>query len=253
MPPFCFIENDHTVGIPDREKHPYSPQQSKGLMTEGWRDDQVDIVFAEKACEYIKKQADRSSESPFFLHLTPSAPHRPCVPPDFVTGSSQAGDRGDCVQLVDWVVGQVLDTLEEKGLVENTLLMVSSDNGAVATCLNGLDYGHKANGEWRGQKADIWEGGHREPFIAQWPEKIRPGSICSETTCLVDLMATCADITKTHIPVNMARDSISFLEALTGKNTITKRRESLYTLIFLQKPLIYLIFSKTTIIFNRID
>ena len=227
MPPFCFIENDHTVGIPDREKHPYSPQQKRGLMTEGWRDDQVDVVFAEKACEYIKLEAGKSAQHPFFLYLTPSAPHRPCVPPEFVKGSSQAGDRGDCVQLVDWLVGKVLNALTEKGISENTLLMISSDNGAVATCLNGLDYGHKSNGGLRGQKADIWEGGHREPFIAQWPGKIPPGSVCSDTVCLVDIMATCADITGTRIPDAAGRDSQSFCDSLMQNGNTNGGRKSL--------------------------
>lgn len=214
MPPYCFIENAQTVGIPDREKSPYNPQQRKGPMTAGWRDEQCDVEFAGKACQYITEHVTQNSSTPFFLYLTPAAPHRPCVPPDFIKGRSRAGARGDAVCLVDWMVGEVLETLRKLDIEENTLLIVTSDNGARATCFNGLDYGHKSNGDWRGQKADIWEGGHREPFVAQWPAVIRPGTVCGETICLSDLMATCADIAGGELDKSSALDSISFLELL---------------------------------------
>lgn len=223
MPPYCFIENDRTVGVPDREKEHYEAQQRKGMMTPGWKDDQCDVKFAEKACEFIRTRAD-NQEKPFFLYLTPAAPHRPCVPPDFIKGQSQAGLRGDAVCLVDWMVGEVLKTLRDKGIEENTLLIVTSDNGARATCFNGKDYGHKSNGYWRGQKADIWEGGHREPFIAQWPEKIRPGSMSGDLVCLSDFFATVADVLDRKIPEGAGEDSVSFLPVFSGGNS---SRESL--------------------------
>ncbi len=107
---------------------------------------------------------------PFFLYLTPASPHRPCdVRPDFVVGASEAGDRGDMVVLFDWVVGQVLDALDRTGQADNTLIMVTSDNGGRLTCADGETYGHPTNGSLRGQKADIWDGGHREPLVARWP------------------------------------------------------------------------------------
>lgn len=227
MPPYCFIEDRHTVGIPDREKSPYAAQQRRGMMTRDWQDDQCDVVFAEKAREYINEHMDSQPEKPFFLYMTPAAPHRPCVPPDFIKGRSQAGARGDAVCLVDWMVGEVLDTLRKLNIEDNTLVMVTSDNGARATCFNGKDYGHKSNGDWRGQKADIWEGGHREPFVAQWPAKIKPSSQCSQTICLMDLMATCAEITGSEIPAGMAEDSRSFLSCLYAPETDTPVRDSL--------------------------
>lgn len=227
MPPYCFIEDDHTVGIPDREKEPYGDNQRKGMMVEGWRDDQCDLTFAEKACEYINDHVEKRPDKPFFMYMTPAAPHRPCVPPEFIRGASQAGDRGDAVVLVDWMVGEVTRTLRENDLEENTLLIITSDNGALATCANGLDYGHKSNGEWRGQKADIWEGGHREPFIAQWPAVIKPGGSCSQIICLMDLMTTCAELTQAEVPNDAAEDSVSFASALTGEDRAVPPRESL--------------------------
>jgi arylsulfatase A-like enzyme len=216
MAPYCFIENDRTLGTPSVEKDPYNPQQRKGLMTPGWRDDQVDVMFTQKAVEFIDDHAVANPEQPFFLYLTPSAPHRPCIPPDFVRGKSQAGLRGDMVTLVDWMVGQVDTALERHNLVENTLIIVTSDNGARLTDFYGHDYGHKSCGDLRGQKADIWDGGHREPFIVRWPGVIEAGSTSAELICLGDLMATCAAMVGKKLPGNTAEDSFSFLPALTG-------------------------------------
>jgi arylsulfatase A len=212
MPPFCFIENDKCVGVPDHEKEIYHPQQRPGLQVPGWQDEQVDVNFAQKAVEFI----DGNTEEPFFLYLTPSSPHRPCVPPEFANGQSEAGKRGDSVWLFDWVVGQVLDALDRNGLADDTLIMVTSDNGGRLLGYDCIDYGHKTNGDWRGQKADIWEGGHREPFVARWPGSITPGSISDQTICLADFTATCADLMDVTLPDDAAEDSFSFLSVLFG-------------------------------------
>ncbi len=222
MPPYCFIENDNTVGIPTDEKDPYNPQQRKGPMTEGWSDDKVDVTFARKAVGFIERHAESDPDRPFFLYMTPSAPHRPCVPPDFMAGKSQAGLRGDMVCVVDWMVGEVMDALDRLGLTDDTLLVLTSDNGARATCYDGNDYGHMANGSWRGQKADIWDGGHREPFVARWPGRIEPGSTDDTTVCLADLFATCAEIVGENMPDDAAEDSFTFLPALLGDTGATR-------------------------------
>ncbi len=217
MPPYCFIENDHTVGIPSLDKDPYMPQQRKGLMTPGWRDDIVDVVHAQKACEFIDRCQADDTDQPFFVYLPTSAPHRPCVPPDFLEGASEAGLRGDMVACYDWVVGQVMETLDRHGIADNTLLIVTSDNGARATCFDGNDYGHKSCGDLRGQKADIWDGGHREPYLVRWPDQVRAGSVCDETVGLMDLMGTCAEVVGCDLPADAAEDSYSILPALRGE------------------------------------
>jgi arylsulfatase A-like enzyme len=217
MAPYCFIEDDHVFKEPTIEKHPYHPQQRSGLMSPGWQDDQVDLIFTGKAVEFIEYQAKLDNDQPFFLYLTPSAPHRPCVPPDFIHGRSQAGPRGDMVALVDWMVGQIDAALRRNGMVENTLMIVTSDNGARATDFYGNDYGHKSCGNLRGQKADIWDGGHREPFIVRWPGIIKPGTISDGLVCLGDLMATCAEILDVPLKENTAEDSFSFLPTLRGE------------------------------------
>jgi arylsulfatase A len=217
MAPYCFVQDDHTVGIPSIEKDPYYPQQRSGLMSPGWQDDQVDVRFTERAVEFIDRHARQSPDQPFFLYLTPSAPHRPCLPPGFIEGRSQAGPRGDMVALADWMVGQIDQALERHNLGDRTLFIVTSDNGARLADVDGNDYGHKSCGDLRGQKADIWDGGHREPFVARWPAHIEPGSSSHELICLADLTATCAEMLGIQLPSGAGPDSYSMLPALLGR------------------------------------
>ncbi len=217
MPPYCFIENDRVVGTPDREKEHYYNQQRRGMQAPGWKDEEVDVTFARKACEFIEEHASANPEQPFFLYVPTASPHRPCdIRPDFVKGKSEAGDRGDMVVLFDWVVGQVLGALDKLGIADETLVIVTSDNGARAICADGNDYGHRSCGDLRGQKADIWEGGHREPFVARWPARVAAGSTAEATACLGDLFATVAEIVDEPLPEGAAEDSFSLLPALTG-------------------------------------
>ena len=215
MPPYTFIENRHTVGDPCIPKHICYNQQRCGFQTENWKDEEVDIRFTQQAKEFISQSQKDTPKDPFFLYLATAAPHRPCdIRPDFVINKSQAGDRGDMVVMFDWVVGQIVEHLKELGLFENTLLFITSDNGARATCANGKDYGHKSCGDWRGQKADIWEGGHREPLIAHWPTKIPAGSYNNQLTCLSDFMATFSEMFETPLTPDAGEDSFSFLSTL---------------------------------------
>jgi len=226
MPPYCFIENDRTVGIPSVEKHPYNPQQKKGLMVPGWRDEDVDATFADRAVAFLEETVRSDPQRPFFLYLTPSAPHRPCMPPGFAKGKSKAGPRGDMVWVVDWMVGRVLDALERLGVADDTLLFVTSDNGARLADVDGDTHGHKSCGDLRGQKADIWEGGHRVPFVARWPGRIAPGSVVRTTVGIFDLAATVADILGVELPPWAAEDSFSLLPLLLGRRAAAHPREA---------------------------
>lgn len=228
MPPYCFIENDRTVGIPSVEKSPLNTLQRAGLMTPGWKDEQVGPTFARKAIEFIENHTSKHPDRPFFLYYPTPAPHTPCTPPDFIRGRSTAGKRGDMVAEVDWTAGQLIDTLNRLKLAENTLIIVTSDNGAMVTGRPewandppekwDIDHhGHRPNGILRGQKADIWDGGHRTPFIARWPGRIKPGSTSREIISLTDLMATCAVIVGAELPDNAGEDSFNILPALLGK------------------------------------
>jgi arylsulfatase A len=210
-PPYVFIENDRTVGIPSvmlPENVPGDP----GLMVPGWKHEDADTTFVAKSVEFITQHKAKKASRPFFLYLPLSAPHAPHVPPDFVKGRSKEGPRGDMVAWVDWSVGQILDALDKMKLAENTLVMLTSDNGP----LEG-DRGHESTGNLRGLKASIWEGGHRIPFIARWPAKVKPNTTSDEVICLTDLMATCAAIVETNLPDNAAEDSYNILPALLGE------------------------------------
>ncbi|HEY8790099.1 MAG TPA: arylsulfatase [Actinopolymorphaceae bacterium] len=219
MPPYAFLDQDRTFGVPDREKEVYVSSQRAGRQTPGWRDDQVDIRFVTEACRWVRAQ-----EQPFLLYLTLASPHYPCTPPDFIRGRSDAGSRGDMVTLVDWAVGQIDDTLADIGVTDDTLLIVTSDNGAMYADFRSPDtHGHSSNGPWRGQKADIWDGGHREPFVARWPAAIPAGLERDDPVCLVDLLPTIATAVGTGGRPD-AEDGRDILDVLTGAADIDGER-----------------------------
>jgi len=217
MPPYCFIENDHTVGIPNKEKYPYNSQQIKGKMVSGWKDEEVGPTLTEKAVEFIKRHERENSEKPFFLYFPTSAPHRPYMPPDFIEGKSDAGPRGDMVAEIDWTVGELIKTLKQKDIYDKTLFIVTSDNGAQLKNYNGKDYGHRSNGPLRGQKKDIWDGGHRETFLARWPGYVDARSNCDETISLNDLIKTFSSLFNIDLPKNAGEDSYDITPALLGE------------------------------------
>lgn len=165
-------------------------------------------LLAKKVVEYLDNPARKAK--PFFLYLPLCPPHTPIVPaPEFVGKSDAVGKDGkysDWLYQGDWVLGQVLEALGRNKLADNTLIMVSSDNGA-----EGRSYA-----PLRGDKTSIYEGGHRMPFIARWPGKIKAGTVCDDIICLNDLMATCAEIVGVKIPDNAGEDSVSILPDLLG-------------------------------------
>jgi arylsulfatase A-like enzyme len=222
-PPFCFIENDHTVGIPSIVS-PVDPAEEDRelLMVPGWRHEDADIEFTNKATAFIKQHVKSQPERPFFLYLPLSVPHIPWLPPEFVKGKSKAGPRGDQVVLFDWSVGEVVKTLDKLGISDNTLVIVTSDNGPREEINR-----HKSAGDLRGLKGSIWEGGHRVPFIARWPGKIKAGTTSDEIICLTDLIATFAAIVGTELPKDAGQDSYNILPALLGKKLGKPIREAI--------------------------
>ena len=231
FPPYCYIENDRTLGIPTVEK-PKTMFGNPGLMLPDWDLTAVMPTITEKAVEYIRN-AER--DRPFFLYFPLTAPHTPIAPTDEFRGKSEAHRYGDFIMEVDWVVGQIQVALKASGQLENTLLIFTSDNGSpgrdgsnmaggVSTVLK---YGHNPSHIYRGTKADIWEGGHRVPFIAQWPGKIPEGQSSSELIGLQDLMATMATITGYDLPEGAAVDSRNVLPALLGEELDQPIRETL--------------------------
>ncbi len=165
---------------------------------------EVQPLMAKKAVEYIDARA--KDGKPFFLYQPLSIPHVPHVPAKEFEGKSGQGAYGDWIFEGDWVLGQIVEALRRGGLAENTLIIASSDNGA-----EGREYP-----PLRGSKRSIYEGGHREPFVARWPAKIKPGSVCDGTVCLNDLLATAAEIVGTKVPDAAGEDSVSILPHLLG-------------------------------------
>ncbi|MCP5536219.1 MAG: arylsulfatase [Akkermansiaceae bacterium] len=177
-----------------------------------------------KAVEYIETRASQK-ETPFFLYVPFGSPHMPIVPSPEWVGKSGLGLYGDFVMQTDDGVGQIMAALDKHGLAANTLVIFSSDNG----CSKAADIpslkkqGHRVSAGFRGSKADLWDGGHRVPFIVRWPEHVAAGSTSDQLICLTDFFATAADITGMALPANSAEDSVSFLPALSGKPIVSTR------------------------------
>ena len=179
----------------------------------------VDMLpkLARRAAGYVAERA--KSGQPFFLYLALNSPHTPIVPSQEWRGKSGLGEYGDYVMETDWAAGEVLAALERAGVASNTLVFFASDNGcSPAAGIGRLEQqGHYPSAQFRGYKADIWDGGHRIPFIARWPGTIQAGAACGQLICLTDLMATCADLLGTKLPDTAGEDSVSILPALLGK------------------------------------
>lgn len=181
-------------------------------------------LLSNRACSYIDEQA--KTKKPFFLYLALNSPHSPIVPSKQWQGKSSVGSYGDYVMQTDDVVGKVMQALNKNGLDENTLVIFTSDNGCSYPAANGKklesEYGHYASAQFRGSKSDVWEGGHRVPFIVRWTGTIKPNTFNATTICATNLMATCAEITGLTIPENAGEDSFSMLALLKGKKAKNK-------------------------------
>lgn len=227
--PYLYVENNRAVEAPTA----FTPGLNvpRGVF---WRQGKVapSFVFEDvlptltkKAVGYIGERA-REPLKPFFLYLPLTGPHTPWLPVRQFEGKSAAGIYGDFVAMVDDVVGQVTAALRENGLEENTLLVLTSDNGAHWTPEDRARFAHRSNAWWRGQKADIHDAGHRVPFLARWPGRIAPGTVSGQLTCLTDLMATAAEINGVALNESEGEDSFSWLGAATGRAPATPARQS---------------------------
>jgi arylsulfatase A-like enzyme len=226
-PPYCFIANERTMGIPSMPK-PKSMYGTDGIMLPGWRLDAILPALVERACGFVRRSAE--AKQPFFLYLPLTSPHTPLAVAESWRGKSGLGLYGDWVMQTDAAAGEVLKAIEQSGVRERTLVIFTSDNGCAPYI--GVDYeaentrmgrvkeleakGHFPSAGFRGYKSDIWEGGHRVPFMARWPGVVKPGSHSDRTMCLTDIMATCAEVVGARVPADAAEDSVSFLPALDG-------------------------------------
>ena len=224
---YAFIDGDRIPVPPtkiiDRSplpKHPYSKDNRPGMIAPGYSMEEIDLQFMEKSLSFLEEHSKKRKGSPFFLFHSAQAVHLPSFPADQFKGKTKAGPHGDFIFELDYIVGKLMAALDKHGFTDNTLVIFSSDNGPeVPTVLSmRKDYKHDGARPWRGVKRDNWEGGHRVPFIARWPGKIKPGTRSSQTLSLTDLMATFAAITNVKLPQEAGEDSVNMLPALIGSD-----------------------------------
>ena len=176
-----------------------------------------------ESVKYVESR--KGKKEPFFLYVPLGSPHTPILPTPEWQGKSGLGKYGDFVMETDNVVGEIQKALKRIGQVGNTRFIFSSDNGCskAAGIGNLAKQGHKVSAHLRGSKADLWDGGHRIPFIVKWPGKVKPGSESGQLICLTDFFATVSEIVGVKLPDGSAEDSVSFLPALSGTKIVSTR------------------------------
>jgi arylsulfatase A-like enzyme len=218
IPPYVYIENDRSTVVPTA----YTENNSKmgwwrrGLTGSDFEHEQVLPHLTEKAVSFIEEQSKNPDGLPFFLYFPLPAPHTPILPLEEFKGKSKTNLYGDFMLQVDHTVGEILNALDRQGITKETLIIFTSDNG----CSNQADFddlatfGHDPSHHFRGHKADIFEGGHRVPFVVRWPGRVEPGSSSAQIICLTDLLATTAAIVGDTLQSNAGVDSYNLLPAL---------------------------------------
>jgi arylsulfatase A-like enzyme len=219
IPPYLWIENDKStatsIDTVDERKLPGFWR--RGPLGNDFKHEEVLPKIIDRSTAFIKEQA--AARKPFFLYIPLTAPHTPILPTSEFIGRSGTTVYGDFTIMTDQLVKRILDAVKTSGIENNTIIMFTSDNGCAPYA--GIDtlkaMGHQVSGPFRGAKADIWEGGHRIPFIVKWPGKIAKGTTSSKTICLTDLFATMADLFGKPLPDSVAEDSYSILPLLMNK------------------------------------
>lgn len=235
FPPYAWFENDRIVTVPS-ESLKITPQTKEGAwearpgpMTPGWDFYAVTPRLRDEAVKWIGRR--RGRQAPFFLYVAFTSPHAPIVPTDEFTGKSSAGGYGDFMVQTDEAAGRILQALAENGFAENTLVIFTADNGAEHYAYERLrSFGHRSSGPLRGVKRDLYEGGHRVPFIVRWPGRVKPGSVSEALISQVDIFATLAAAVGAVIPASHAPDSHNLL-AVWRDNAASPRRTLIHNTI----------------------
>ena len=228
MAPYVYVENGLATKVPD------TVTVNKGKYT-WWREgptssdfihDDVTPNFFRRSFSYIEEKSKESK--PFFLYLALPSPHTPILPTEEWLGSSELNPYGDFVIMIDDYMGQLMKTVKDAGIEENTIVIFASDNGCSPQANFKLlaGKGHDPSAGYRGHKADIFEGGHRVPFVVKWPMVIEAGTLNGQTICSTDFFATCAEITQTTLQSNEGEDSFSLIPLFEDPNTSDFLREA---------------------------
>jgi arylsulfatase A-like enzyme len=230
MVPYVHVENDRVLALPtaQSEKSPL-PNYFDGVFwregpaAPGFRHRDVLPELTRRAEQFIQSQ---TADHRFLLYFALTSPHTPWVPTGEFRGSTELGEYGDFVTQTDAAVGRVMAALESRKLADNTLIIFTSDNGAIPLPPRFAASGHKPNGPWRGQKADIWEAGHRVPYVVRWPGHTPAGATCAETICHTDILATLAATAEVRLPDDAAEDSFNLLPLFLGEQPDRPIREA---------------------------
>jgi arylsulfatase A len=228
IPPYVYIENKKVTAT---SFDTIAETKGKGFWRKGvigndFVHEEVLEKVTDKAVGYIKEQS--LTGKPFFLYLAFPSPHTPILPSKKYLGKSGTNAYGDYVLMLDDMIGKILSEVKDAGIDNNTLIIFTSDNGCspAADFEELAKFGHHPSYVFRGEKSDIFDGGHRIPFIAKWPGKINKGAIGNITVCLTDFIATCAAIVKTQLPANAGEDSYNMLPLLVQDNNSSYLRTS---------------------------
>ena len=213
MAPYVYVENGMPTKVPDTVTVNIGKYSwwREGPTSSDFIHADVTPNFFRRSFEYIKEKS--KEEKPFFLYLALPSPHSPILPTKKWQDKSGLNPYGDFVMMVDDYMGQLEKVIKEAGIENNTLVIFTSDNGCspAAKIDELVEKGHHPSYIYRGHKADIFEGGHRVPFIVKWPSRVNKGVVSDETICTTDLMATCADIVGYSMSDNEGEDSYSLL------------------------------------------
>lgn len=226
IPPYFYIREDRAVEPPTERITANSTDGWSPIQGAFWREggiapglDLAEVLprFTEEAVDVIRGHGRESGGEPLFLYVAFPAPHTPWLPAAEDRGKSGAGLYGDFVVMVDRMVGRLLGALDEAGMEEDTLVILTSDNGPVWYEADVERFGHDSAGGYRGMKGDAWEAGHRMPFIVRWPGRVKAGQASRQVICFTDVLATLAEVTGASLPEGAGRDSESFLPVMLGE------------------------------------
>lgn len=230
MPPYVWLSQDRAASVPTAHvQDSRAPRLWRaGPISDDFKMEAVQTRLVDEAAAYVEQRAQARDGRPFFLYLPLAAPHTPLLPRAAFEGSTRTTPYGDFVAQVDSDIGRLLDALDRTGLADETLVIVTADNGfAPAAGLAELEpFRHDPSGGRRGYKSDLYEGGHRVPFIVRWPGHVPAGSRTGALVSQADLLATCADLVGATLPEDAGEDSISLLPLLGPEAPAAPVRDS---------------------------
>jgi arylsulfatase A-like enzyme len=230
MPPYVWLDQDRATSVPTATiaDSPVPKLWRGGPIGADFKMEEVQPRLIEKSVSFIAERVAANDGKPFFIYLPLASPHTPILPSHEFVGKT-ATSYGDFVVHMDADVGRILAALETHGLAKNTLVIFTSDNGfaPAADVPAHARIPHDPSAGYRGFKSDLFEGGHRVPFIAHWPGTIPAGTTPNALVGQLDLFATCADLVGAALPAGAAEDSVSFLPLLRDAKPTSKSRTSL--------------------------